>query len=273
MKDYNRVCIGCDGVITYKSKSQYNEANKHNRVCRSCANKRRSVNPKPLIKECIKCGYSHTFSTHSKYIQSKPLNEYKCKSCASVDAHTGKSVTAKSKKAIGIAVKNAWASGSYLNAVKKSSDRWAGKNNPMYNSNRCGKLNPFYGKTHTVENITYFKNRIINDSTHNKMRESAINRISKAKFNGNQMIPGYNTSSIPIIEAKAKELGITDLQHAENGGEYMVLGYFVDGYSKEKNIVIEYDEKHHNRQIDKDLKRQNEIENYLKCKFIRIVQI
>ncbi len=41
------------------------------------------------------------------------------------------------------------------------------------------------------------------------------------------MQPNYNPSSIPIIEAKAEELGITDLQHAENGGEFHIkeLGY------------------------------------------------
>ena len=92
------------------------------------------------------------------------------------------------------------------------------------------------------------------------------------KFNGNQVIPGYNISSILILEQRAKELGITDLQHAENGGEYHIkeLGYFVDGYSKEKNIVIEYYEKFHTSNIKKDMNRQQEITNLLKCKFIII---
>jgi hypothetical protein len=92
------------------------------------------------------------------------------------------------------------------------------------------------------------------------------------KFNGNQVIPGYNISSILILEQRAKELGITDLQHAENGGEYHIkeLGYWVDGYSKEKNIVIEYYEKHHSRQNERDLRRQKEITDLLKCEFIII---
>ena len=86
------------------------------------------------------------------------------------------------------------------------------------------------------------------------------------------MIPGYNISSILILEQRAKELGITDLQHAENGGEYHIkeLGYWVDGYSKEKNIVIEYYEKHHSRQNERDLRRQKEITDLLKCEFIII---
>ncbi len=62
-----------------------------------------------------------------------------------------------------------------------------------------------------------------------------------------------------------------------NGGEYYIkeLGYWVGGYDKEKNIVLEIDEKHHfylygNRK-EKDTRRQKEIENYLNCQFIRIL--
>lgn len=119
-----------------------------------------------------------------------------------------------------------------------------------------------------------WQNRIVSESTKSKMRIAAIDRISESAFNGGQVIPNYNPSSIPIIEAKARELGITDLQHAENGGEYHIeeLGYWVDGYSKEKNIVIEYDEPHHKRQSEKDQIRQKEITEYLNCEFIRISQ-
>lgn len=107
-----------------------------------------------------------------------------------------------------------------------------------------------------------------------KIRLGNIQYIERIKLNGGQLIPRYNISSIPIIEQKAKELGITDLQHAENGGEYYIkeLGYWVDGYSKEKNIVIEYVEKWHKRQTKKDMRRQNEITNLLKCEFIIITE-
>jgi hypothetical protein len=106
--------------------------------------------------------------------------------------------------------------------------------------------------------------------TLHKMRQSTLAYIHDNK---GQVSPRYNKSSIPIIEAKARELGITDLQHAENGGEFQVLGYFVDGYSAEKNIVIEYDERQHFRNgklTKKDARRQREIEEHLGCTFIRI---
>jgi hypothetical protein len=47
-----------------------------------------------------------------------------------------------------------------------------------------------------------------------------------------------------------------------------------DAYDKENNIVLEIDERHHydsNGNLkDKDARRQLEIEEFLKCKFIRI---
>jgi len=98
-----------------------------------------------------------------------------------------------------------------------------------------------------------------------KMRKSAIKRVKRQYGN---MI-SYNPQSIPIIEQYGKENGY-NFQHAENGGEIEVCGYLVDGYDKDKNVVIEYYEKHHNRKIQKDLERQLAIMNELKCKFIII---
>ena len=102
-----------------------------------------------------------------------------------------------------------------------------------------------------------------------RMRESAIKRIEKSKFNGGQMTPAYNLEACRIIEEFGKENGY-NFQHAENGGEVKVIGYFVDGYDKEKNVVIEYYEKAHSRTKKRDEKRKQEIINHLDCKFIEI---
>jgi hypothetical protein len=53
-------------------------------------------------------------------------------------------------------------------------------------------------------------------------------------------------------------------------GKY--LSFVVDGYSEEKNIVFEIDEKQHfdKKHIEYDLQREQYIGNLLKCKFIRI---
>ena len=106
------------------------------------------------------------------------------------------------------------------------------------------------------------------DKSKKKSRLSAIKRIKKQ--NG-QISPNYNKSAISKIEAEAKKYNVTDLQHAETpDGEFQVCGYFVDGRSKEKNIVFEYYEKAHKYQTERDERRKQEIIKELDCKFIEI---
>lgn len=63
-------------------------------------------------------------------------------------------------------------------------------------------------------------------------------------------------------------------QHVENGGEFFVeeLGYWVDGYDEEKNIVLEYDEDFHfknGKLQESDQRRMDEIIDFLDCGFIK----
>lgn len=106
-----------------------------------------------------------------------------------------------------------------------------------------------------------------------KSRLRRIKEIEKDKFNGNQLIPSYNTSACKLFDKLSEEKDI-HIQHAMNGGEYHIkeLGYWVDGYDEINNVVYEFDENYHNRkkQKEKDLIRQNEITNHLNCEFIRI---
>lgn len=123
-----------------------------------------------------------------------------------------------------------------------------------------GQNNPHYGHTHS-------------DETKRKQRIRRLESLN-AKT---PCYPGYNKTACIRIDEYGQQHGY-NFQHAENGGEYFIsqLGYYVDGYDKEKNVVIEYDEKHHFIKgclRQKDLIRQQEIEQYLKCKFIRINKI
>jgi|TARA_B100001964_G_scaffold181616_1_gene200851 hypothetical protein len=66
-----------------------------------------------------------------------------------------------------------------------------------------------------------------------------------------------------------------DGQHALNGGEKQVCGYFVDYYEPEHNIVIEWDEPYHHKKksvFTKDRIREQEILKELNCDFYRINQ-
>jgi len=104
-----------------------------------------------------------------------------------------------------------------------------------------------------------------------KKRLSHIKRIEKNKLNGYQLTPNFNPKACKIFNNISEKNNI-HIQHAMNGGEYYLkeLGYWVDGYDKENNTVYEFDEKHHKYQKEKDLVREQEIINLLKCKFIRI---
>ena len=58
----------------------------------------------------------------------------------------------------------------------------------------------------------------------------------------------------------------------ENAGEYHIkeLGYWVDGYDKNKNVVIEYYENAHKYKKERDEQRKQEIIDFLDCKFIEL---
>ena len=136
-----------------------------------------------------------------------------------------------------------------INDIKIKVDKWRKENN-----------------THSTKGMKH------NEITRKEMRKSALRYIKSCK---GKISPHYNKKSIPIIEQYGKENGY-NFQHAENGGEYHIkeLGYFVDGYDKKKNVVLEIDEKHHynvdGTLKEKDIQRQKEIEEHLGCKFIRL---
>jgi len=106
-------------------------------------------------------------------------------------------------------------------------------------------------------------------------RLATIKRIQNNLENGNQLYPNYNPTGCKLIDEYGNQYGF-DFQHAENGGEFFLskLGYWVDGYDKDKNVVIEVDEYHHfdasGNLSEKDLQRQTEIIEELGCTFIRI---
>lgn len=111
------------------------------------------------------------------------------------------------------------------------------------------------GKTHLPE-------------TKLKMRKSAIKRV----FLGNGKLPAYNKQACEIFKQ-------FDLQNNTKGrfaiygdGEFYIqeLGYWLDYINFDLKLIIEVDEKHHRKQQEKDLIRQQEIQNfYPDFKFVR----
>lgn len=96
-----------------------------------------------------------------------------------------------------------------------------------------------------------------------KIAQSVRNRL------GNEFRGFYNKKACEFIENLNKEKGF-HFQHQLNGGEFQVGPYFLDGYDKENNIVFEFNEKGHYKnlkKIGKDEYRRNYILERLNCKF------
>lgn len=102
-----------------------------------------------------------------------------------------------------------------------------------------------------------------------KLRIARIKQIE----NLGVVTSNYNPNACKFFDKLNKENG-WNLQHALNGGEIKVSGYFLDAYDKERHIVVEYDEPHHYNFFGnlnkKDEVRQQRIINKLNPqKFLR----
>ena len=160
-------------------------------------------------------------------------------------AHKGYVTSEETKKKLSIALKGrtAWNKGKHnifsKEALQKISDRHRG--------------------------------RKVSDEFRRKMRHIALDRIQNTK---GQIQPNYNRQACEFFK-KLNLIFCLGGKHAENGGEYRVkdLGYFLDFYEQDLNLVIEWDERSHYKNgklSSKDIRRQQEIEDYLKCDFLRI---
>jgi hypothetical protein len=103
------------------------------------------------------------------------------------------------------------------------------------------------------------------------MRAIAVKRIMERSSYG--FINNVNPKETVYFTQLEKENGWNGFFYGKNN-QYIVenLGYFLDYYEPNLNIVIEYDEPRHyiNGNLkDKDVKRMNEIKQHLKCKFFR----
>lgn len=161
-----------------------------------------------------------------------------------------------------------------------NSCRVSGNKNPMFGIRLTGNLNPMFGKTgfggktHTLQTkeilhtINSGPNHPQYGTSHSSERrhKQRLYHINKLRllgiFPGSGMKKTYNPNACMFMDKLNKQLG-TNFQHAKNGGEVELYGFFVDGYDKEKNIIFEYDERRHynvdGTLVDKDIKRQSEL--------------
>lgn len=137
--------------------------------------------------------------------------------------------------------------------------KMSGENNGMYDIHRYGKLNPFSGKKHTEE-------------SRKKMRVAMLSKI-KERY-GNGFLANVGTKESSFLEKLEKERNWNGIYYGKSKTQHFIneLGYIVDYYEPNLNIVVEYDEPRHyvNGQLkEKDIKRMTEITQHLGCRFYR----
>ena len=141
----------------------------------------------------------------------------------------------------------------------------------------CGRT---YSWTGHCRRCSELKNTLSRATPEQRVRRilqqsTTMRKLVGLKMTGRGLGPRSDLESIELLEAFGKSLGL-NLQHAENGGEIYLteLGYWLDGYYREQNVVVEIDEPYHFRKdlnlIEKDQRRHKLIQEHLGCRIYHI---
>ncbi len=197
------------------------------------------------------------------------------------ESHKGKILSEETKRKMSDAAKRnkKWLGKTHLEKTKrKMSESHKGKTHSEETKRKLSESKK--GKTLSEEtkrkmsenNARYWKDKKLSEETKRKMRLSRIENIEIHKLNGGQLTPNYNPVACEIIRWFNMYYDF-NFQHAENGREICIDGYFPDGVDGKQKTIIEIDEKHHfdkdGNLRKKDIKRQKYLES-LGYKVIRI---
>lgn len=259
IKKWKRNCPRCNDSLYYFSKNNRDKLFKLNSICRKCTSKSQRVFSDIVIfkRTCNSCNKITTYKNRKSFNQAKRNNRL-CIDC--IIKLPCKNTT---KQKIG-------------NKNRGENNGMFGKTHSDYYKNILKQKLTHYPLKHTKSGIEKMKLSLIgrkhSNETKKKMRFSKIKYILE-KNDG--ICPRYSKKACKFIDEYGKQHGY-NFQHALNGGEFYIkeLGYWVDGYDKEKNVIFEYDEPHHYNEMtkllkEKDIIRMNEIQNHLSCKFYR----
>ena len=267
-RKYEKIC-DCGVILTYRSPKEFQMAIDNDSKCIKCCNKitKHSDDTKLKISNRLKSLYENgeiipnMSGAHSEEARKK-ISETK----------KGKNLTEEHKNKIKESIIN-----SELHKLStKNPDR-----NKKISDKHKGKTFSIETRIKMSENhadINGDKNPSKRPEVRKKLRLKTIEKLeSNLELYGKKIIPFFNNKGCEYFNQLMLENN-TFIQHALNGGEYHIkeLGYWVDGYDKKNNIVYEWDEKYHydvyGNLLERDLNRQKEIEDYLKCRVIRIKQ-
>lgn len=196
-------------------------------------------------RNCPNCNRKIFYNHQSNYCRGKRTNA-ECRFCAHDEQLTGRvqSKTEKERRTATLRGK-----------VRSIASR------KRYSISKRGEKNPQYGN-HSLKSVEHRR----------KIRLSCIQQVQeKLRLAGKTISPTFNPNACKMIDEYGKANGY-NFQHALNGGEHHIkeLGYWVDGYDKERNVVVEYYENSHwhRKNKQKDIDRRTEIMHHLGCDFI-----
>lgn len=130
---------------------------------------------------------------------------------------------------------------------------------------------------------TFLTRRLLNAHKHccnfliekkNQKLKKEKQKIRKKNFKRKNCAANYSIKACEFIN-DLNEMFNINLQHAMNGGEINVCGFFIDGFDKKLNIAFEYDERSHYIDVknnilhERDIKRMNFIHTETNCRFFR----
>jgi hypothetical protein len=253
---WKRNCPKCNKEIFYNDKRNYLRALNKNPYCRNCYLLENRLYKQSIkwCRKCPQCFVEIVYKNKPLYVKANKRNS-SCNKCK--------------YKLITIPVPlNGWMRKCPMCNQQITYKNKRGMDFGNQNDRVCKSCSSI------LSNEQHPRCNPCSDDRRRKARIFSINRLNNIYGEYNMMITRTNPISCKFIDEYSKKEGY-NFQHALNGGEYFIenMGYYVDGYDKEKNIVFEYDEPHHYYKSGllkfKDIRRMNEIKQVLKCKFIR----
>lgn len=256
---YTRICPICNNTITYNIKGNCKKM--EGKPCKSCHPRLLKEAKSQYKNICVVCGiespvkYKPRVKQNWKCEECRNTKERICIICNTTFLTRWDAKTCSHKCMHILIAQNIGGPGivnvSQIDYIRKNRRVGGGKD-------QSGHQNGMWGKSHSEE-------------TKRKIRLARTRR-----FLATGITPRINPKACDEIDKFASQNGYSFL-HGGNGGEHYIkeLGYYLDGYDKENNVVIEYDELHHQQphQQKQDRQREREIIDLLKCKFIRLVEV
>lgn len=146
----------------------------------------------------------------------------------------------------------------------------------------CGRTYNWTGHCRHCSELKDTLSRLSPEEKQNRIaKQSQTMRLKFGEeFRKEGKSPRYDLESINILQTFAEKHNLR-LQHAEHGGEVYLreLGYWLDGYDSDRNIVVEIDEPFHFRTyrqegqlllLPKDIQRHKLIKEQLGCLIYRV---